>query len=47
MGLGGIIEAVVGIGDIFVNLANLVVLIVKLFAELIPKLCRYLIRFNL
>lgn len=36
MGLGGIIEAVVGLGDIFVNLANLVVLLVKLFAELIP-----------
>tara|TARA_B100000242_G_scaffold250804_1_gene192409 strand:+ start:679 stop:1200 length:522 start_codon:yes stop_codon:yes gene_type:complete len=36
MGLGGIIEAVIGIGDIFVNLANLVVLFVKLFAELIP-----------
>ena len=36
MGLGGIIKAVIGIGDIFVNLANLVVLFVKLFSELIP-----------
>tara|TARA_B100001093_G_C26326049_1_gene799789 strand:+ start:47 stop:568 length:522 start_codon:yes stop_codon:yes gene_type:complete len=36
MGLGGIIEAVIGIGDIFVSLADLVVLFVKLFAELIP-----------
>ena len=36
MGLGGLIEAVVGVADIFVGLANLVVLFVKMFAEIIP-----------
>ena len=36
MGLGGLIEAVVGIGEIFVSLADLVVLFVKMFAEIIP-----------
>ena len=36
MGLGGLIEAVVGLGDLFVNLGNLIVLFVRMFAELIP-----------
>ena len=36
MGLGGLIEAVVGLGDLFVNLGNLIVLFIKMFAELIP-----------
>ena len=36
MGLGGLIEAVVKLADLFANLGNLIVLFIKMFTELIP-----------